>query len=216
MSRRYIGMVMTFWLLTAPMAFAQSYADQIVQQLSAQGFSDITVEITLLGRIRIKGHNGQGLREIIMNPHTGEILRDMWIDANGNAILPLLAAPGRGEDSGSGSDDAEDDADEAADDAGDDADDAADDAEDDADDAADDAEDDADEAADDAEDDADEAADDAEDDADEAADDAEDDSDEDRDDKDDEDRDRDDDRDEDDGDWGEDRSGNGKTRGDKG
>ena len=181
---------MTFWLLTAPMAFAQSYADQIVQQLSAQGFSDITVEITLLGRIRIKGHNGQGLREIIMNPHTGEILRDMWIDANGNAILPLLAAPGRGEDSGSGSDDAEDDADEAADDAGDDADDA--------------------------EDDADDAADDAEDDADEAADDAEDDSDEDRDDKDDEDRDRDDDRDEDDGDWGKDRSGNGKTRGDKG
>ena len=113
---------MTFWLLSAPMAFAQSYADQIVQQLSAQGFSDITVEITLLGRIRIKGHNGQGLREIIMNPHTGEILRDMWIDANGNAILPLLAAPGRGEDSGSGSDDAEDDADEAADDAEDDAD----------------------------------------------------------------------------------------------
>ena len=108
MSRRYIGMVMTFWLLTAPMAFAQSYADQIVHQLSAQGFSDITVEITLLGRIRIKGHNGQGLREIIMNPHTGEILRDMWIDANGNAILPRLAAPGRGEDSGSGSDDDDD------------------------------------------------------------------------------------------------------------
>ena len=86
-----------------------SYADQIVQQLSAQRFSDITVEITLLGRIRIKGHNGQGLREIIMNPNTGEILRDMWIDANGNAILPLLAAPGRGEDSGSGSDDDDDD-----------------------------------------------------------------------------------------------------------
>ncbi len=100
---------MTFWLLSAPMAFAQSYADQIVQQLSAQGFSDITVEITLLGRIRIKGHNGQGLREIIMNPHTGEILRDMWIDANGNAILPRLAAPGRGEDRGSGSDDDDDD-----------------------------------------------------------------------------------------------------------
>ncbi len=127
MSLRYISMVMTFWLLTAPMAFAQSYADQIVQQMSAQGFSDITVEITLLGRIRIKGHNGQGLREIIMNPNTGEILRDMWIDANGNAILPLLAAPGRGEDSGSGSDDAEDDADDAADDAEDDADEAADD-----------------------------------------------------------------------------------------
>ena len=174
-----------------------SYADQIVQQLSAQGFSDITVEITLLGRIRIKGHNGQGLREIIMNPHTGEILRDMWIDANGNAILPLLAAPGRGEDSGSGSDDAEDDADEAADDAGDDAHDA---------------EDDADDAADDAEDDADEAADDAEDDADEG----DDDSDEDQDDKDDEDGDSDDDKDEDEGDSGKDRSGNGKTRGDKG
>ncbi len=86
-----------------------SYADQIVQQLSAQRFSDITVEITLLGRIRIKGQNGQGLREIIMNPNTGEIRRDMWIDANGNAILPRLAAPGRGEDSGSGSDDDDDD-----------------------------------------------------------------------------------------------------------
>jgi hypothetical protein len=97
--------MMTFGaaLALAPMARAESYADQIVQQLAGQGFVNIQVEFTLLGRVRIKGQTAQGLREIILNPNTGEILRDMWLDANGNPILPRLVNSNSASNSGSGS-----------------------------------------------------------------------------------------------------------------
>lgn len=121
----------------ASMSVAETFADQVVRQLVAQGYGNIQVEATLLGRLRIKGSNGQGLREIILNPKTGEILRDMWLDADGNPILAQLPSSGQGsggdDSSGSGSggdDDAEDAAEDAADDAKDAAEDAADDAED--------------------------------------------------------------------------------------
>ena len=147
----------------ASVSVAETYADQVVRQLVAQGYGNIQVEATLLGRLRIKGTNGQGLREIILNPKTGEILRDMWLDADGNPILAQLPNGGQGgssgdDNSGSGSDDnsgsgsgsddhsgsgsgSDDDGNDAAEDAADDAKDAADDAADDAEDARDDRED---------------------------------------------------------------------------
>lgn len=140
----------------ASVSAAETFADQVVRQLVAQGYGNIQVEATLLGRLRIKGTNGQGLREIILNPKTGEILRDMWLDANGNPILAQLPDAGQGDSggddnsgsgSGSGSDDnsgsgsgGDDDAGDAAEDAADDAADAADDARDDAEDSRDDRE----------------------------------------------------------------------------
>ena len=134
----------------ASMSVAETFADQVVRQLVAQGYGNIQVEATLLGRLRIKGSNGQGLREIILNPKTGEILRDMWLDADGNPILAQLPSSGQGSggDDNSGSDDSsgsgsggDDDAEDAAEDAADDAKDAAEDAADDAEDARDDRED---------------------------------------------------------------------------
>ncbi len=154
MNRRVFMLMFGAAVGAASMSVAETFADQVVRQLVAQGYGNIQVEATLLGRLRIKGSNGQGLREIILNPKTGEILRDMWLDADGNPILAQLPSSGQGaggEDSsgsGSGSDDSsgsgsggDDDAEDAAEDAADDAKDAAEDAADDAEDARDDRED---------------------------------------------------------------------------
>jgi len=57
-------------------AVAQSAENAVVQQLSRQGYGDIRVGHTLLGRARITGERNGVSREIVVNPRTGEILRD--------------------------------------------------------------------------------------------------------------------------------------------
>jgi len=52
--------------------------DGVVRQLKQQGFSQIEVSRTWLGRSRIVSRRGDLFREIILNPLTGEILRDYW------------------------------------------------------------------------------------------------------------------------------------------
>lgn len=136
----YVGMDRRKFLLgfgaavvSGTMAHAESFADQIVRQLRDQGLRDIEVSRTLLGRIRINAKGARGTREIILNPKTGEILRDIWLDADGNALLPGLAnsdsdgsggSGSSGDDdnsgSGSGDDDEEDDEDNSGHGSGDD------------------------------------------------------------------------------------------------
>ncbi|MBY6048881.1 hypothetical protein [Vannielia litorea] len=56
---------------------AQSVRDRVVSQLEAQGFGNFRISRTLLGRVRIVAI-GRGMqREIVFNPATGEILRDL-------------------------------------------------------------------------------------------------------------------------------------------
>ena len=91
-------------------ALAQDFAQNVVTQLRAQGFSRIAISRTLLGRTRILASGADGQREIILNPRTGEILRDLWI-ANGSAGS---SSSGRtlvndGGSSGHGGDDHDDD-----------------------------------------------------------------------------------------------------------
>ncbi|NNF73435.1 MAG: hypothetical protein HKN02_14725 [Rhodobacteraceae bacterium] len=50
--------------------------ETMIDQLAAQGFTEITVSRTLLGRTRIVAENEKFRREIIYNPATGVILRD--------------------------------------------------------------------------------------------------------------------------------------------
>lgn len=56
-------------------------ADDIVAQLRAQGFSQINVSRTFLGRVKIEAQAPALHREIVLNPKTGEILRD-YTDAH--------------------------------------------------------------------------------------------------------------------------------------
>ncbi len=107
-------------LLGTPSAlWAGDIHDQVVQQLQAQGFSDIELRRTILGRIRITATSDEYWREIVLNPRTGEILRDYWrlIDASMADATPLLMSPSaddaqqgsNGSNTGSGASEPEDD-----------------------------------------------------------------------------------------------------------
>ena len=100
--------------MVAGIACAASYEDTVLAQLRVQGYSAIKVEYTLLGRVKISAQRDGGRREIILNPRTGEVLRDLWIAAEGGAAVPSLIKEGAG-GSGSGDDDAADDDDDGAD-----------------------------------------------------------------------------------------------------
>lgn len=103
MTPRLLLQVLVFTLTLASGAMAQGYADDVVQQLKVQGYADISVETTFLGRVRIVAAADGGHREIILNPRTGEILRDLWIVAGG-AAPKVTIVDHSGSGSGSGSD----------------------------------------------------------------------------------------------------------------
>lgn len=119
MTRRTIPVYALAALLAAAPAHAQTVVDQIIAQLEAQGFTAFDVSRTLLGRSRIVATSGDQQREIIVNPRTGEILRDYWIilGENGEAVGSALQGDeddedddedGDSEDDGEGGDDGED------------------------------------------------------------------------------------------------------------
>lgn len=85
-------------------AFAASYAEDVIAQLTKLGFSGITVETTWLGRIKIVASRSDGVREIVLNPNTGEILRDVWMPVSGGGLIRHVLDDVEDEDSG-GSDD---------------------------------------------------------------------------------------------------------------
>jgi len=97
-------------LLTLPAAgWALSVQEQIVEQLTEQGFYQIEVSRTLLGRVRIVAVSLEYRREIVFNPTTGEILRDYVAALDGAVAEPKVFLPGvpstssgRGGNSGSG------------------------------------------------------------------------------------------------------------------
>lgn len=101
--------------LSAP-AFAEGVADGIVRQLRDQGYSTITVKQTLLGRTRILAVGPDGQREIIINPRTGEILRDFW--TNSGSSSQIVRTGGSGDDDDDSDDDSDDDAEDDSDNSG--------------------------------------------------------------------------------------------------
>lgn len=81
-------------LWVAP-ALGASVEDQVVAQLQSQGYQDISVNRTLLGRIRIVAVTETEWREIVIDPRTGEILRDFRrIDTRAGAEAQVVIAPG--------------------------------------------------------------------------------------------------------------------------
>lgn len=62
-----------------PRAALADPVGDIVAQLRAMGFVDIAVSTTMLGRARVLATQSGRFRELIVNPRTGEILRDVWI-----------------------------------------------------------------------------------------------------------------------------------------
>ncbi len=79
-------------LCLASPAWASPSVDKIIAQLRAQGYTEIEVGRTWLGRIHIEAENETREREIILNQRTGEILRDFWVthsddDDDGHGVL---------------------------------------------------------------------------------------------------------------------------------
>ena len=106
-------------------AWAQGIETRIISQLQSEGYVRFEVTRTWLGRLRIAAE-GPGIeREIIVNPNTGEILRDYWEvddDNQGGGLLSSSGSPspqsGGGQESGGsgGDDDDEEDDDDDDDD----------------------------------------------------------------------------------------------------
>lgn len=91
---------------------AQTVQDSIVTQLTEQGFTEIWISRTWLGRSRIVARSDELYREIIVNPVTGEILRDYWRQddgASGNRREILDVGRGDGAPRSSERDDYDDD-----------------------------------------------------------------------------------------------------------
>ncbi|MHC0053419.1 hypothetical protein [Actibacterium sp. D379-3] len=97
--RDFLACTIAALALSSP-ARAQSLEEALLSQLHAQGFTRIQRSRTLLGRVRLAA-TGNGIeREIIFNPRTGEILRDFWEAADGDA--PRLFSPDKEGDGGDG------------------------------------------------------------------------------------------------------------------
>lgn len=113
--RKFLLLLSTVVALAAAPAFAD-VEDQVTRQLRKQGFKQIEVTSTLLGRTRILAKRRDGTREIILNPRTGEILRDMWAaSGSGTHDLQIVGdgdeasnVDGAGEDDGGSDNSGED------------------------------------------------------------------------------------------------------------
>jgi hypothetical protein len=123
----------SFLLLTSAAAASVAfpahadYVNSVRDQLRQQGYRQISVSSTMLGRTRIVAKSKTGTREIIMNPRTGEILRDLWSSAQGSSGPSIVGSDADDPDDGQddardddGDDDSDDDRDDDSDDDGDD------------------------------------------------------------------------------------------------
>ncbi len=79
MKRRAFLATLIGGMAAATTAQARDRSDDIVRELKRKGYRIEAVSRTLLGRTRILATRDGGRREIIVNPVTGEILRDLWI-----------------------------------------------------------------------------------------------------------------------------------------
>lgn len=120
MNRRFFLAATVAALTLVPFAALADLESQMVRRLRKDGYSQITVSRTLLGRMRIVAFGHGGMREIILNPQTGEVLRDVWIASDGSSGPAALANDDTGSDGGGSGGGGSDDDDDPDDDSGDD------------------------------------------------------------------------------------------------
>ena len=90
MQRRVFFSGLLIAALMAGVAMASDFQASVLAQLRAQGFSDIHVETTWLGRLKITAQRRGAGREIVLNPRTGEILRDILSTRDGS-VQPRIS-----------------------------------------------------------------------------------------------------------------------------
>lgn len=102
--RKFLVLVTAFSLSGTLPAWADK-EDDIIERLVEAGFGQIEVSRTLLGRVRIVATKGNIRRELVINPRTGEILRDVTLVAEDDKSSGSSDGVGRSSNDGSGSDD---------------------------------------------------------------------------------------------------------------
>jgi hypothetical protein len=124
MRRRVFMAGLAVGLLGGAPAFAEDVVASVKRQLRSLGFRSIVEERTLLGRVRITATRKDGVREIIVTPKTGEILRDLWLAKGSGSGMPIIddreGSSGVSASGGGRSDDKDDDDDRDDDDRDDD------------------------------------------------------------------------------------------------
>lgn len=96
MKRRDFLLSGSVMLIAARPAAANTFVDALVDELREEGYRQFEISSTFLGRTRIRASSATRRREIVLNPRTGEILRDYWVNLDNS-------------DSGSGSVESTDD-----------------------------------------------------------------------------------------------------------
>ncbi|MGQ0563457.1 MAG: hypothetical protein ACT4OK_00100 [Gemmobacter sp.] len=111
--RAFLSTLVAIAALGGP-ARAEVPVERILRDLRRLGYDRISVERTLLRRTRILAVSREAQREIIVNPNTGEILRDLWIpvERSGTSGTSGSLLDGDNSGSGSGGDDDDDDDDD--------------------------------------------------------------------------------------------------------
>lgn len=86
---RILGLIISLALAAPTIAEAQTSGaeTQIVRELTEEGYWEIRITRTWLGRLRILAVGEQGVREIVIHPSTGVILRD-YLDVSQAASDP--------------------------------------------------------------------------------------------------------------------------------
>jgi hypothetical protein len=121
MNRRHIlfaalAMGLTFASAPARADDDDDEIEDIIEDLREDwGFERIEVTTSLLGRAQIRASNAMWVRELVVNPRTGEVLRDVWFDTTGK-VIPRPPKPDDDDDDdddrggrGHGGDDDDDD-----------------------------------------------------------------------------------------------------------
>ena len=75
-------------------ALARSVEDRLIAGLKTQGYVVLENGFTWLGRLRIVAQNAKYHREIVVNPETGEILRDYVVLLSDIPTKPVPAPEG--------------------------------------------------------------------------------------------------------------------------
>jgi uncharacterized membrane protein YgcG len=85
-------------------AFAQTDMTQdIISRLQSLGYTEFQVSKTFFGRVKINALSTDMAREVVMNQHTGEILREVDMTANIAEMRAMMAEQNGGTMGGSGS-----------------------------------------------------------------------------------------------------------------
>lgn len=96
--RRALLAAAALLIASTTLARADEVGD-IVRWLRRLGFDDVRTSRSLLGRVQIRATGAIGTRELVVNPRTGEILRDVWVGADGK-IKRGAPYPGSSDDAG--------------------------------------------------------------------------------------------------------------------